>query len=84
MIQKVVDFVYLISDSFRPERLAAIAERYSLDAETVLGNISCARAYNTEHQLQLLYDATEMLAESQYALIVVDSATALYRYTQQQ
>jgi len=65
--------------SFRPERLLAIAERYNLNGEDVLDNISYARAHNTDHQSQLLMQASAMLTEDRYALIVVDSSTALYR-----
>ena len=53
--------------------------RYSLSGNDVLDNVAYARAYNTDHQSQLLVQASAMMAESRYALIVVDSATALYR-----
>lgn len=65
--------------TFRPERLLAVAERYKLAAAGVLDNVSYARAYNTDHQTQLLFHASAMMAESRYALLIVDSATALYR-----
>eukprot|EP00760_Papus_ankaliazontas_P018698 PhM_4_TR1758/c1_g1_i1/m.98455/K04482/RAD51; DNA repair protein RAD51 len=65
--------------TFRPERLSAIAERYQLDPQGVLDNVAYARAYNTDHQLTLLAQASAMMAETRFALIVVDSATALYR-----
>lgn len=52
--------------SFRPERLLAIAERYGLSGQDVLDNIAYARAYNTDHQIQLLYMATAMMCESRY------------------
>lgn len=65
--------------TFRPERLRAIAERYGLDADDVLDNVACARAFNTDHQQQLLVQASAMMAEGRYALMVIDSATALYR-----
>ena len=45
----------------------------------MLDNVAYARAYNTDHQSQLLIQASAMMAESRYALVVVDSATALYR-----
>jgi DNA repair protein RAD51 len=64
---------------FRPDRLIAIAERYGLNGEDVLDNVAYARAYNSDHQLQLLTQAAAMMTESRYALVVVDSATALYR-----
>lgn len=45
----------------------------------MLDNVAYARAYNSDHQCALLEQAAAMLAESRYALIVVDSATALFR-----
>ena len=65
--------------TFRPERLMAIAQKYKLDPTEVLENVAYARAYNTEHQMSLLIDASALMAASRYALLVVDSATALYR-----
>jgi len=65
--------------TFRPERILAIAERYGLNGDDVLDNIAYARAYNTDHQSQLLLQASAMMAENRFAVIVVDSATALYR-----
>nr|XP_014340920.1 PREDICTED: DNA repair protein RAD51 homolog 1 [Latimeria chalumnae] len=65
--------------TFRPERLLAVAERYGLSGSDVLDNVAYARAFNTDHQTQLLYQASAMMAESRYALLIVDSATALYR-----
>ncbi|KAJ8924457.1 hypothetical protein NQ315_007254 [Exocentrus adspersus] len=65
--------------TFRPERLLAVAERYQMNGQDVLDNVAFARAYNTDHQTQLLIQASAMMAESRYALLVVDSAMALYR-----
>ncbi|GLC39242.1 DNA repair protein RAD51 A [Pleodorina starrii] len=65
--------------TFRPQRLIQIAEKYGLSAEDVLNNVAYARAHNTEHQMRLLQDAASMLADSRFALLIVDSATALYR-----
>lgn len=65
--------------TFRPERVLAVAERYKMNATEVLDNIAYARAYTTDHQTQLLYTAAAMMAESRYSLVIVDSATALYR-----
>jgi DNA repair protein RAD51 len=65
--------------TFRPERITSIAERFSLDPQVVLDNIGYARAYNSDHQHQLLIQASAMMAETRYALLIVDSATALYR-----
>ena len=41
--------------------------------------MAVARAYNSDHQSSLLVHASAMMAEQRYALMVVDSATALYR-----
>lgn len=65
--------------TFRPQRLSAIAERFGLASDDVLENVSYARAHNSEQQMDLLKMASAMMAEDRYALMVVDSATALYR-----
>jgi DNA repair protein RAD51 len=48
-------------------------------ADDVLDNVSYAKAYNSDHQMALLEQACGMMTESRYALVVVDSATALFR-----
>jgi len=65
--------------TFRPERLLAVAERYGLSGQDVLDNVAYARAYNSDHQMALLVQASAMMSESRYALLIVDSATALFR-----
>lgn len=54
-----------------------VAERYKLNKDEVLDNVACARAYNTDHQTDLLIQAAAMMAEQRYALLIVDSATAV-------
>ncbi|GAA5976707.1 hypothetical protein JCM11641_005667 [Rhodosporidiobolus odoratus] len=65
--------------TFRPERLLAISERYGMNGEDVLDNVAYARAYNADHQSQLLILAGAMMSESRFSLIIVDSVTSLYR-----
>eukprot|EP00249_Psilotum_nudum_P001030 c13293_g1_i3 orf=518-1540(-) len=65
--------------TFRPQRLLQIAERFGLNGADVLENVAYARAYNTDHQSRLLLEAASMMAETRFALMVVDSATSLYR-----
>eukprot|EP00889_Picochlorum_renovo_P001454 jgi/Picre1/28484/NNA_003888.t1 len=60
-------------------RLLEIAARYGMDQEEVLENVAYARAHNTEHQQELLVNAAALMAESRFSLIIVDSATALFR-----
>ncbi|KAL3414818.1 DNA repair protein rhp51 [Aspergillus fumigatus] len=57
----------------------AVAQRYGLVGEEVLDNVAYARAYNSDHQLQLLNQASQMMCETRFSLLVVDSATSLYR-----
>lgn len=66
-------------NGFRPERLTAIAERYKISGDSILDNVACARAYNTDHQTQLVIQASAMMTEARYALLIIDSATSLYR-----
>eukprot|EP00579_Thalassiosira_antarctica_P001282 CAMPEP_0201868036 /NCGR_PEP_ID=MMETSP0902-20130614/2083_1 /ASSEMBLY_ACC=CAM_ASM_000551 /TAXON_ID=420261 /ORGANISM="Thalassiosira antarctica, Strain CCMP982" /LENGTH=344 /DNA_ID=CAMNT_0048393321 /DNA_START=51 /DNA_END=1085 /DNA_ORIENTATION=- len=65
--------------TFRPQRLQAIAERFGMDPAVALENVAYARAHNSEHQTELLKMAAAIMSQDRYALIVVDSATALYR-----
>ncbi|EAA15553.1 DNA repair protein RAD51 [Plasmodium yoelii 17X] len=65
--------------TFRPERIVAIAKRYGLHPTDCLNNIAYAKAYNCDHQTELLIDASAMMADTRFALLIVDSATALYR-----
>ena len=65
--------------SFRPEKLKAIAERFGMDPQDVLDNVAFARAFNSEHQMELLSAASAMMSDSRYVLMIVDSATALFR-----
>ncbi|KAH7837758.1 hypothetical protein Vadar_017594 [Vaccinium darrowii] len=65
--------------TFRPQRLLQIAERFGLNGPDVLENVAYARAYNTDHQSRLLLEAASMMVETRFALMIVDSATALYR-----
>lgn len=50
--------------TFRPERLVAVAQRYKLSSSEVLDNVAYARAYNSDHQTQLLVMASAMMCES--------------------
>ena len=65
--------------TFRAQKLVAIAERFGMDPEGVLENVVTARAHNSEQQMELLADAAALMSETRFALLVVDSATALFR-----
>jgi DNA repair protein RAD51 len=59
--------------------LKSIANRFGLDGDDVVSNVLYARAYNSDQQNKLLLQACALMAESKFALLIVDSATALYR-----
>ena len=61
--------------TFRPIRILAVAERYGLNGNDVLDNVAYARAYNADHQQQLLVHASAMMSESKFALLIIDSAS---------
>lgn len=65
--------------TFRPERIIQIAERFGLDPDQTVDNITVARAWNSEHQHDLLTSLSETFATGQFRLLVVDSICALYR-----
>lgn len=66
-------------NTFRPERIIEICARFDLNAEDVLDNIVVARAYTSEHQCELLDHVAARMAADRFALLIVDSATALFR-----
>jgi DNA repair protein RAD51 len=61
--------------TFRPNRLQGIAERFGMDPAVALENVAYARAHNSEHQKL----TAAIMSQDQYALLVVDSATALFQ-----
>ncbi|HLC92991.1 MAG TPA: DNA repair and recombination protein RadA [archaeon] len=72
--------LYIDSEnSFRPERVHAIAEAQGLNPEEVMKNIHVARAYNSEHQIILAEKAAEMIKEKNIKLLIVDSLTSQFR-----
>lgn len=72
--------LYIDSEnSFRPERIQAIAEAQGLEQEEVLKNIFVARAYNSDHQILLAEKATDMVKEKNVKLVIVDSLTSQFR-----
>ena len=74
--------IYLDTENtFRPDRLRPIADRFNLDQEAVLDNVLYARAYTSEQQMELLDFAAAKFNEEPgiFKLLVVDSIMALFR-----
>ena len=73
--------------TFRAENIYRIAERFGLDCDEVLENISIARAHSVDQQNALVLQAAALMLEDTYSLIgtlkyiilVVDSATHHFR-----
>ncbi|KAI9314578.1 meiotic recombinase Dmc1 [Dichotomocladium elegans] len=67
--------------TFRPDRIRSIAERFGVDPEVTLDNIIVARAWNSDHQMDLLTEIAAKFAEDHgvFRLLVVDSIIALFR-----
>lgn len=56
--------------TFRPQRIVAIAERFGVEPTAVLDNITYARAYTHEHQMELLGAVAAKMTEEHYSLVV--------------
>jgi DNA repair protein RadA len=65
--------------TFRPERIAQLAEANGMDSDAVLKNILIARAENSDHQIILIEKASEKIKENNIKLVIVDSLTSLFR-----
>ncbi|KAJ7330085.1 hypothetical protein JRQ81_016259 [Phrynocephalus forsythii] len=68
-------------NTFRPDRLRDIADRFNADQDAVLDNVLYARAYTSEHQMELLdYVAAKFHEEPGiFKLLIIDSIMALFR-----
>ncbi len=66
-------------NTFRPERIAQMAQLRGLDADAILKNIFVARAKNSDHQVLLVEKAVELIKEKNIKLIVVDSLMSAFR-----
>jgi DNA repair protein RadA len=72
--------VYIDTEgTFRPERLAQIAEARGMDPEAVLSRVMVARAYNSAHQELIAKDLGRIIEKNKIKLVIVDSAVAHYR-----
>ncbi|KAM3579919.1 hypothetical protein VKS41_007638 [Umbelopsis sp. WA50703] len=67
--------------TFRPDRIRSIAQGCNLDDTIALENILVARAFNSDHQMELINEIATNFAEEKgaYKLLVVDSIIAQFR-----
>ena len=66
-------------DTFRPERIAQMAEAIGMNPEEALERIHVARAYNSAHQMLLVDEIKRMSKSIEVKLIIVDSLTSHFR-----
>ncbi len=65
--------------TFRPERIIQMAEGLDLDNKKVLKNIVFGRAYNSDHQILLIKEASNLIKEKNIKLVIVDSLIGHFR-----
>jgi len=66
--------------TFRPDRIKSIADRFGVNGDMALENILYARAFNSEHQMELINECSQRFAEDKdFKLLIVDSIMALFR-----
>ncbi len=65
--------------TFRPERIIQMAEAKDLDYNKTLQNIVVGRAYNSDHQMLLIQEASKIVKEKNIKLVVVDSIIGHFR-----
>lgn len=68
-------------NTFRPDRLKEIADRFNLDQTAMLDNVLYARAYTSEHQMELIDNVATKFHDEPgiFKLLIVDSVMALFR-----
>lgn len=57
--------------TFRPDRIRAIADRFGVDGSMALENILYARAFNSEHQMELINECSMRFAEDKDFRLIV-------------
>jgi len=74
--------VYIDTENtFRPDRLRPIAQRFNLDEEAVLENVFYARAFTSDEQIAMMDHVAALFYQEPgvFKLLIVDSIMALFR-----
>jgi len=66
-------------NTFRPERVAQIAQAAGADPKETLDKIHVARAFNSAHQIMLVEKAHQLARDHPVKLLIVDSLTSHFR-----
>ena len=65
--------------TFRPERIIQMASAIDLDYNEILKKITVGRAYNSDHQILLIEEASRVIEEKNIKIVVVDSLIGHFR-----
>lgn len=72
--------LYIDSEgTFRPERIIQMASALDLDYNKILQNITIGRAYNSDHQILLIREASRIIDDRNIKLVLVDSLIGHFR-----
>jgi DNA repair protein RadA len=72
--------VYIDTEnSFRPERIVAMAKYLKLDPIKTVENITVAEAFNSDHQILIAERLDEVVKSKKVKLVIVDSLTTHFR-----
>ncbi|MFI5421554.1 MAG: DNA repair and recombination protein RadA [Nitrososphaerales archaeon] len=72
--------VYIDTENtFRPERIAEIADARGQGGEAILDGVIVAKAFNSSHQELILAELGSQIRKTGVRLVIVDSAVAHYR-----
>lgn len=67
------------NNSFRPERIIQMTEHLDLDQDKMLDNIIVSRAYNSDHQIFLIKEASKVITEHNIKLLVLDNLIGFFK-----
>ena len=72
--------VYIDTENtFRPERIVAMAKAVGLDPNEALDNIFVAKAVTSDHQMAIVDEVEQIIKKENIKLIIVDSVTSHFR-----
>lgn len=66
-------------NTFAPARVAEMSYSFTEDPKTILKNIFVSRAYNADHQIQIVEKADKIIQKNEVRLIIVDSMASHFR-----
>uniref|UniRef100_A0A2P2I8X6 Meiotic recombination protein DMC1/LIM15 homolog n=1 Tax=Hirondellea gigas TaxID=1518452 RepID=A0A2P2I8X6_9CRUS len=68
-------------NTFRPDRLRSIADRFNLEQDAVLDNVLYTRAFTSDHQFEILDHVAGKFHEEGgvFKILIIDSVMALFR-----